>query len=68
MRTSLLPCTFLVGKWKKGEYHYEVAVYACVLCGRERVYRYRVMGAPDPALRGYAVVHWHDDACGGHFL
>ena len=55
-------------KWKKGKYHYEVDVHFCVLCGHEDVYRYRVEGAPDPKLYGYAVHHWFETACHGHFM
>lgn len=55
-------------KWKKGQYHYEIDVHACVLCGREDIYRYRVEGAPDPKLYGYAKIHWFETACWGHFM
>ncbi len=55
-------------KWKKGQYHYEVDIYACVLCGAETVYRYRVTGAPDPKNYGYAIVHYFETGCSGHFL
>lgn len=45
-------------KWIKGQYHYEVDVFYCPICMKENTHRYRVKGAPDPELRGYATYHW----------
>ena len=53
-------------KWKKGQYHYEVDVFYCPICGGDSTYRYRVEGPPDPKMYGYAIVHWIEtwDGCG----
>ena len=40
---------------------YKTDVYACVLCGKERVYKERVYSEKEKGT------HWHDDACSGHF-
>jgi len=48
---------------KKQKYWYRTDIYACVLCGREHKYRYRVYDTPKPKN----TIFWFDDACSTHF-
>jgi len=49
---------------KKRKYWYVVETTACVLCGREKVDRYRVYEKPKPEQKHI----WKDYACGEHFM
>lgn len=46
----------------KRKYWYRTDVYACVLCGKEKIDRQRVYN------KDKAGTHWHDDTCGEHFF
>jgi hypothetical protein len=46
------------------QYWYVIETTACVLCGREKVNRYRVFEKPKPEQKYI----WIDDACGDHFM
>lgn len=46
----------------KRKYWYQEDVYACVLCGKEKRYRYRVYEKPENPII------WKDDACPTHFI
>ena len=46
----------------KRKYWYKTDVYACVLCGKEKVRRKRVLNEKDKGT------HWYDDACSEHFF
>jgi hypothetical protein len=48
----------------KRKYYYMEEVTSCVLCGREKRYRWRVYEKPEPHLR----VKWNEDACCTHFI
>jgi hypothetical protein len=50
-----------IGSVSKRKFWYRTDVYACVLCGKEKIGRQRVYNKDE---RG---THWHDDACAGHF-
>ncbi len=47
---------------KEQKYWYVQDVYSCVLCGKERKYRYRVNKKPE------FPINWKDDACPTHFI
>lgn len=46
----------------KQTYWYVEDIYACVLCGKEHRYRYRVYKKPENKI------NWKDDACPQHFI
>lgn len=48
---------------KAKKYWYVTEVTACVLCGREKRYRYRVYTKPKPQDK----IKYDEDACGEHF-
>jgi len=43
------------------KYWYKIDVYACVLCGKEDIYKERVYNKIEAGTK------WHDYACGCHF-
>ena len=47
---------------KEQKYWYVTDIYACVLCGKEKRYRYRVYIKPENST------NWKDDACPTHFI
>lgn len=48
-------------KKNKQKYWYKKEIYACVICGKETVYKERVYEKPE-----FHTV-WKNDACWGHF-
>lgn len=51
-----------IAPFKQQKYWYVEDIYACVLCGKETRYRYRVSEKPENKI------NWKDDACPTHFL
>lgn len=49
-------------KEKKQKYWYIKDVSECVICGKEKIYRYRVYTKPIESLI------WRQDACSIHFI
>lgn len=48
----------------KRKYYYMEEVITCVICGREKRYRWRVYENPEPHLR----VNWKENVCYTHFF
>lgn len=47
---------------EKPKYWYSTTIYCCVLCGKEKQHKERVI---DESLKG---IKWHDDLCWEHKL
>lgn len=46
------------------KYWYKTEITYCVLCGKEKIVRYRVTEEPTPEQKHI----WIDDACSEHFM
>ncbi len=49
---------------KKTNYWYKREITSCVLCGREKEYRWRVYEKPE----SHEKTDWKEDACCTHFI